>query len=152
MIGLDSNVLVRYLTQDDPSQSRRATQFLEEALRSGETLYLNHAVMCEMNWVLARAYNFDRATLANAIEKVLSAAQFEFEDKSSLWQALAGFRQSSADFADCLIGVENAARDAPQHSPSTSAPLDCHSSRSPESIAMECWSGRRRADPPSFSG
>lgn len=108
MIGLDSNVLVRYLTQDDPVQSRRANQLLEEALRTGETLYLNHVVLCEMNWVLARAYEYDRAELADAIEKILTAAQFEFEDKNTLWQALAGFRQSSADFADCLIGFKNA--------------------------------------------
>ena len=47
-------------------------------------------------------------TLADAIEKILGAAQFEYEDKNSLWQALAGFRQSNADFADCLIGVKNA--------------------------------------------
>jgi predicted nucleic-acid-binding protein len=109
MIGLDSNVLVRYLTQDDLLQSKTANQLVEEALRTGETLYLNHVVLCELNWVLARAYDYDRAELANAIEKILSAAQFEFEDKNSLWQALAGFRQSTADFADCLIGVKNAA-------------------------------------------
>jgi predicted nucleic-acid-binding protein len=107
MIGLDSNVLVRYLTQDDPAQSRKANQVVEESLRAGETLYLNHVVMCEMNWVLARAYGYDRAELADAIEKMLSAAQFEFEDKNALWQALAGFRQSGADFADCLIGAKN---------------------------------------------
>jgi predicted nucleic-acid-binding protein len=62
-----------------------------------------------MNCVLARAYDYGRAELADAIEKILSTAQFDFEDKSSLWQALAGFRQSNADFSDCLIGVKNAA-------------------------------------------
>jgi predicted nucleic-acid-binding protein len=108
MIGLDSNVLVRYLTQDDPVQSRKANQLVEQALRAGESLYLNHVVMCEMSWVLARPYNYDRAELADAIEKILGAAQFEFEDKNSLWQALAGLRQSNADFADCLIGAKNA--------------------------------------------
>jgi predicted nucleic-acid-binding protein len=107
MIGLDSNVLVRYLTQDDPVQSKKASQVVEAALRSGESLYLNHVVMCELNWVLARAYDYDRAELADAMDKILSAAQFQFEDKNSLWQALAGFRQSGADFADCLIGAKN---------------------------------------------
>jgi predicted nucleic-acid-binding protein len=109
MIGLDSNVLVRYLTQDDPVQSKRANQVIEEALRAGQSFYLNHVVLCETNWVLARAYGYDQAELADAIEKILSAAQFEFEDKNSLWQALAGFRQSGADFADCLIGAKNLA-------------------------------------------
>jgi predicted nucleic-acid-binding protein len=109
MIGLDSNVLVRYLTQDDPAQSRKANRLVEDALRAGEKLYLNHVVMCELNWVLSRAYGYERADLAEAVEKILSAAQFEFEDKNSLWQALEGFRQYGADFADCLIGVKNAA-------------------------------------------
>ena len=108
MIGLDSNVLVRYLTQDDPAQSGKANDLIEAALRSGQALYLNHVVVCETNWVLARAYDYDRVELADVLEKILSAAQFEFEDKNSLWQALAGFRQSGADFADCLIGVKNA--------------------------------------------
>lgn len=107
MIGLDSDVLVRYLTQDDPTQSRKANQIVEAALQAGEALYLNHVVVCEMNWVLARAYDYERDELAAAIEKILSAAQFEFEDKNSLWQALAAFRQSGADIADCLIGMKN---------------------------------------------
>jgi predicted nucleic-acid-binding protein len=95
------------LAQDDPSQSRKANQIVEAALQAGESLYLNHVVVCEMNWVLARAYGYERNELAAAIEKILTAAQFEFEDKNSLWQALAAFRQSGADFADCLIGVKN---------------------------------------------
>jgi predicted nucleic-acid-binding protein len=109
MIGLDSNILVRYLTQDDAAQSRRANQLVDEALRSGESLYLNHVVMCELNWVLSRAYGYERAELVEALEKILSAAQFEFEDKNLLWLALEGFRQQGADFADCLIGIKNAA-------------------------------------------
>ena len=109
MIGLDSNVLVRYLAQDDPAQARRATRLIEDALAAGESLYLNHVVVCEVNWVLARAYQYDKAELTEALEKILQAAQFEFEDKNALWQALALYRQTPADFADCLIGVKNAA-------------------------------------------
>ena len=107
MIGLDSNVLVRYLTQDDPVQSKKADQLVDKALQSGERLYLNHVVLCEVNWVLARAYGYGEAELADTLEKILSAAQFEFEDKNCLWQALAAFRASGADFADCVIGVKN---------------------------------------------
>lgn len=109
MIGLDSNVLVRYLTQDDPAQSKQATALIEEALGQGESLYLNHVVICELNWVLSKAYGYGRTDLAETLETMLGASQFEFEDKNALWQALAGFRQSAADFADCLIGAKNAA-------------------------------------------
>jgi predicted nucleic-acid-binding protein len=108
VIGLDSNVLVRYLTQDDPVQSRKADQLIDQALQSGEPLYLNHVVLCEVNWVLARAYGYGVVELGDTLEKILSAAQFEFEDKNCLWQALAAFRASGADFADCVIGLKNA--------------------------------------------
>lgn len=107
MIGLDSNLLVRYLTQDDPAQSKKANQVIDSAIEAGQPLYLNHIVICEVNWVLARAYGYAKAELAEAIEKILTAAQFQFEDKDSLWQALADFRKSGADFADCLIAVKN---------------------------------------------
>lgn len=107
MIGLDSNVLVRYLTQDDPVQSKKADQLIDKALQSGEPLYLNHVVLCEVNWVLARAYGYGVADLGDTLEKIFSAAQFEFEDKNCLWQALAAFRASGADFADCVIGIKN---------------------------------------------
>jgi predicted nucleic-acid-binding protein len=88
-------------------QSKKADQLVDKALQSGERLYLNHVVLCEVNWVLARAYGYGEAELADTLEKILSAAQFEFEDKNCLWQALAAFRASGADFADCVIGVKN---------------------------------------------
>jgi predicted nucleic-acid-binding protein len=91
MIGLDSNALVRYLTQDDPVQSRKADQIIDQALQSEEPLYLNHVVLCEVNWVLGRAYSYGLVELGDTLEKILSSAQFEFEDKNCLWQALAAF-------------------------------------------------------------
>ena len=107
MIGLDSNVLIRYLTQDDPVQSRKANQFIAKALREGNPLYLNHVVICESCWVLAKLYGYGPREIAAVIEKILSAVQFGFEDKDTLWPALAAFRDSNVDFGDCLIGVKN---------------------------------------------
>jgi predicted nucleic-acid-binding protein len=107
LIGLDSNVLVRYLTQDDAVQSKKADQLIEKALSAGDPLYLNQIVICEVSWVLGSAYGYGMSELADTIEKILTAAQFAFEDKNSLWQALAAFRTSGSDFADCLIGARN---------------------------------------------
>ena len=107
MIGLDSNILVRYLTGDDPTQSTRSEQLIDEALAANEILYLNHVVMCETVWVLARAYGYARPELAVVLEKLLRGAQFEFEGKDALWLALREYGHSGADFADCLIGVKN---------------------------------------------
>lgn len=109
MIGLDSNLLIRYLAQDDPQQSKKATYAIEQALDAGEALYLNHIVLCEIGWVLTRAYGYSAEHLADAIESILSAAQFEIESKDLVWQALAAFRSTGADFADCLIATRNAA-------------------------------------------
>lgn len=107
MIGLDTNLLVRYLTQDDAGQSKQAARIIDAAIEAGEDLYLNHIVVCELTWVLSRAYGYAKDELLGVLEKILAAGQFAFEDKDALWRALEAFRRSSADFADCLIGVKN---------------------------------------------
>ena len=56
MIGLDTNVLVRYLTQDDPVQSAQANAFIERELSPAEPGIIGHIVLCEVGWVLSRAY------------------------------------------------------------------------------------------------
>ena len=107
MIGLDTNVLVRYLTQDDAKQATQATRLIEQAIRSDEPLFINSIVLCELSWVLTRAYDFSKNDLAGVFEKILLARQFDIEDKSIVWNALALFKEGKADFADCLIGVKN---------------------------------------------
>ncbi len=106
MIGLDTNVLVRYLTQDDPAQSRRANALVADAVSAGERLYVSAVVLCELVWVLRRAYGFDRGEVAQALTQVLATAQFEFESKDSLIAALAAYAAGEADFADHVIGQQ----------------------------------------------
>lgn len=108
MIGLDTNILVRYLVQDSPSQAKKATQIIENAALHGETLYLNHVVMSELCWVLVRAYKFSRPLLVQTLESILSTKQFEIEDKDIVFRALCDYRGGKADFPDCLIGFKNA--------------------------------------------
>ncbi len=107
MIGIDTNVLVRYLTQDDPAQSKKAGSVIEQALEEDDGVFINHIVLCEMLWVLDRAYGFPRATLADVMDKILQGKQFEIEDKHAAWQALLDFKSGKADYADCLIGIKN---------------------------------------------
>lgn len=107
MIGLDTNLLVRYLTQDDAAQSKQAARIIDAAIAADEDLYLNHIVVCELTWVLSRAYGYAKDELLGVLEKILAAGQFAFEDKDCLWRALEAFRSSRADFADGLIGVKN---------------------------------------------
>ncbi len=106
MIGLDSNVLVRYLVQDDQGQAARAARCIEAA---DARCFIGVVVLCEVVWVLESVYGFDKATVVDTIEKVLMTAQFEIENKDLVLGALDDFRNSKADFADCLIGRRNLA-------------------------------------------
>jgi predicted nucleic-acid-binding protein len=107
MIGLDTNVLVRYLVQDDPTQTRQANALFDRAVANETAMFINHVVMCELAWVLGRGYGYGRTALSAVIEKILLGRQFEIENKDLVWNALANFKASRADFADCLIGVIN---------------------------------------------
>ena len=107
MIGIDTNLLVRYLTQDDPAQSKKASLVIEKALAGEAGLFINHIVLCEVMWVLGRAYGFPRPTLGDVVEGILQGKQFQIEDKPTAWQALNDFRASRADYADCLMGAKN---------------------------------------------
>jgi predicted nucleic-acid-binding protein len=107
MIGLDTNVLVRYLVQDDPTQTRRVNALIDRAAAQETAMFINHVVMCELAWVLGRGYGYARTALTEVIEKILLGRQFEIEKKDLVWTALADFKASRADFADCLIGVTN---------------------------------------------
>jgi predicted nucleic-acid-binding protein len=110
MIGLDTNILVRYLTQDDPIQAAEATRMIEEAVANEESLFINDIVLCELVWVLEAAYGFPKQEVLDALDSVFRTRQFEFEDKDTVWRALEDFRRSSADFSDCLVGRKNKAR------------------------------------------
>lgn len=104
MIGLDMNILVRYLTQDDPGQSRKASYEIEKALSAGESFFIADIVLCELVWVLETAYGFDRREIIPVLENILRTKQFQFENKDLLWKSLADYRTKKGDFADHLIG------------------------------------------------
>lgn len=102
MIGLDTNVLVRYIAQDDPKQSPRANRLIE-GLTAEEPGFISVVALVELVWVLAACYHLKRDQLAQAIEGVLRAKEFVVDRAGEVAQALRLFRAGSADFADCLI-------------------------------------------------
>ena len=106
MIGLDTNVLVRHLTQDDPKQARLASALIADVCSTEEPGYINRVVICEVVWVLERAYRYDRATIADAIETILRTADLRIENEKAVWTALSSY-QEGYDFADALIGETN---------------------------------------------
>lgn len=104
MKGLDTNVLVRYLTQDDPHQSRRANAVVAEAVSSGQRLFVSTVVLCELVWVLRGAYSIEKVTVVSVLERILATAQLEIDQKDIIREALEDYRAGGGDFADYVIG------------------------------------------------
>ena len=107
MIGLDTNVLVRYLAQDDPEQTRLANEVIDAVIAADRACYIGQTVLVELIWVLRRAYRFPRSVILDTLEKIMLARHFEIEGKDAVWRALALLKTSNADFSDCLISVKH---------------------------------------------
>ncbi len=107
MIGLDTNVLVRYIVQDDEKQTQLATKAIERGADSGEIFFINQVVLCELAWVLKRCYAAKPDAIAKVLEQILRTAHFRVQGIDAAWRALKEYRTASADFADCLIAQQN---------------------------------------------
>jgi predicted nucleic-acid-binding protein len=107
MIGLDTNVLIRYLTKDDLAQYNKVRQLIDQALEDSEQLLISSVVLCEVSWVLDAVYKYSRTEIAAAIERMLETAQFEIERATETRRALEDFRSTNAGFPDALIGRIN---------------------------------------------
>jgi predicted nucleic-acid-binding protein len=102
MIGLDTNVLVRYIMQDDPKQSPKATKVIE-SLSVDEPGFVSIVSIVELGWVLSSAYGLKRDQLGSAFEALLRTKEIVVDRADHVLRALRVFKASSADFADCLI-------------------------------------------------
>lgn len=102
MIGLDTNVLVRYITQDDPLQAAAATRVIE-ALTVEEPGYLTGGVLVETYWVLRTTYGFSREDVVSALGAVVAADEFVVENETIVRNALILAGSTGADFADAVI-------------------------------------------------
>lgn len=109
MIGLDTNLLIRYLTKDEASQYNKVKRLIDDAVAENERLLVNCAVLCEMTWVLETVYQYSRLEIADVLERILDTAQFEVERAEEARHALDDFRSTKAGFADALIGRVNRA-------------------------------------------
>ncbi len=102
MIGLDTNVLVRYIMQDDTRQSPLASK-LVESLTADAPGFVTLVSVVELVWVMESCYALERAQLGDALEGLLRTKEFVVERAETIWKAVRVFRDGSADFADCLI-------------------------------------------------
>jgi predicted nucleic-acid-binding protein len=107
VIGIDTNVIVRLLVADDEKQADVAERYLKTHCSSDEPALLSDIVLVECAWVLGDLYEYSRVQIGDAIDGLLATAQLRAANASAVSVALQRFRSSSADFADCLLGVNN---------------------------------------------
>jgi predicted nucleic-acid-binding protein len=105
MIGLDSNILVRYLTQDDPVQSPRATAILEHRLTAENPGFISTVALAETVWVLERAYGFSDKEIASAIERMLQPDALVVEREHDVFTAVVALKKGTASFSGALIAA-----------------------------------------------
>ena len=108
MIGLDTNVLVRYIAQDDPVQSRKAIELIERTLSPDNPGFVGLVAIAETSWVLKRAYRLSDATLAATIERILQIDALVIESEQEVFAAMIALKQRRGSFADALIGALDA--------------------------------------------
>lgn len=108
MIGIDTNVLVRYLAQDDPKQTESATRLIEKKCSDSNPAFINHIVLCETIWVLERLYDVKKNLMTEILGKILNTEQFEIYKIEIVWRAFQEYKKNNkVDFADCLISQIN---------------------------------------------
>ena len=102
MIGLDTNVVVRYIMQDDPKQSSLAATLIEK-LTVDDPGFVPLVVVIELVWVLSSSFELARAQITAALEILLQTKEIQVERAEVVWRALRVYQGSSADFADCMV-------------------------------------------------
>ena len=105
MIGLDTNVLLRYLVQDDPTQSPKATEIIERRGTKEDPGFVSLVSILEIVWVLGSLYKRTRGEVADHIEMILAADTLEVQNEQEVYQAVIALRNGSGTFEDALIGA-----------------------------------------------
>ena len=107
MLGIDTNVLVRFLVRDDQTQFEKARKLLKHEISSGRRVFINQLVLLEAEWVLRSRYGLTKTQMLETISGLLDAPDIQLEDEPAVEEALFIWRDANADFADCLIGARN---------------------------------------------
>ena len=103
MIGLDTNILVRYLTQDNATQAAAANRLIEDTLTAEQPGFVAVVVLVELAWVLESGYGCDRRQIASILDRLLRARPLVIENAEAVSQAIRIYAAGKADFADCMI-------------------------------------------------
>lgn len=107
MIAIDTNILVRYITQDDLQQAEAAENLLAIYNNNPQSIFINNIVLCEFIWVLEKGYKYTQQQISSTIRIILSTEEFAFEYHNVLWLALEEYELKNTDFSDSLISKLN---------------------------------------------
>jgi predicted nucleic-acid-binding protein len=107
MLGIDTNILVRFLVRDDEAQFGKARKLIRHEIAGGGGVFVSQLVLLETEWVLRSRYSLPKNLIIEAISGLLNATDVRFEDEPAIEEALFIWKDTSADFADCLIGAKN---------------------------------------------
>jgi len=107
MLGIDTNILVRFLVQDDEAQFEKARKLIKREVAAGRRVFVNQLVLMETEWVLRSRYAVSKQQIIEAISGLLDATDVQLEDEPAIEEAIFIWKESTADFADCLIGAKN---------------------------------------------
>lgn len=105
MIALDTKLLVRLLTNDDPPQAAKVEAWLRDNATPKTPAYVDHVVLCELGWVLERSYGYARAEVHAALAALLEQDHLKVESPGLVRQALMMYADGPADFSDYLLAV-----------------------------------------------
>jgi len=107
MLGVDTNVLVRFLVRDDEAQFEKARRLIKREVTAGRPVFVSQLVLLETEWVLRSRYSLPKHLIIEAISGLLDAADVRLEAEPAIEEALFIWKDTTADFADCLIGTQN---------------------------------------------
>ena len=114
MAALDTNILVRFLVEDDAAQLAAARKLMRKCVNSGEALFVPVTVALELEWVLRSSFGFSKSVVIQTLAQLLASIELSFESEGALEVALVLYGQSTVDFSDCLhIALSNRAGESP---------------------------------------
>lgn len=101
--GIDTNVLVRYLIQDDAGQFEQARRFIETTCRVDAPGVIHPVVLCELVWVLRSVYGVPRGEIAEVLELLLRIRSLRVLQADQVRAAVDLYRTRAVDFADAFL-------------------------------------------------
>ena len=107
MLGIDTNVLVRFLLRDDEAQFQKANKLIQREVSGGQGVLVSQLVLLETEWLLRSRYGFSKIQLLEVIASLLDTRDIQLEDEQSVEEAIYQLKEANADFADCLIAARH---------------------------------------------